>query len=150
MTKAVQDRMVEVARIRDTFQRAVFIEPDLDAAMGLVTPGCSLVTNPGGYGARGEELRRYLGQAVLPHLPEDLSFRRLSSTGDRWRVAQEDLVSFTHDRELPWLLPGVPPTHRRVQDVLAISVVTIERSLISSHRTLWDQAALLGQLGLGA
>ncbi len=86
---------------------------------------------------------------MLPHLPADLRFRRLSSTGDRWRVAQEDLVSFTHDRELPWLLPGVPATHRRVENVLAISVVAIERSLIASHRTLWDQTALLTQLGLG-
>jgi hypothetical protein len=34
--------------------------------------------------------------------------------------------------------------------VLAISVVTIERSLIASHRTLWDQSALLTQLGLGS
>jgi carboxymethylenebutenolidase len=148
MTKAVQDRMVEVARIRDAFQRAVFVAPDLDAAMGLVTGGCTLVSIPSGCGASGDGLRRYLGEEVLPHLPGDLSFRRLSSTGDRWRVAQEDLVSFTHDRELPWLLPGVPPTHRRVEDVLAISVVTIERSLIASHRTLWDQTALLGQLGL--
>ena len=69
-------------------------------------------------------------------------------TGNRWRVAEEDLVSFTHDRELPWLLPGVPPTHRRVEEVLAVWVVAVERSLIASHRTLWDQTALLTQLGL--
>jgi carboxymethylenebutenolidase len=148
MTKAVQDRMVEVARVRDAFQTAVFIQPDLDAAMALVTSGCTLISMPSGRGASGDDLRRYLGEEVLPHRPADLSFRRLSRTGDRWRVAQEDLVSFTHDRELPWLLPGVPPTQRRVEDVLAISVVTIERSLIWSHRTLWDQTALLTQLGL--
>jgi carboxymethylenebutenolidase len=85
---------------------------------------------------------------VLPHLPTDLSFRRVSRTGDRWRVAQEDMVGFTHDRELPWLLPGVAPTGRQVE-VLAISVVTIERFRIASHRTLWDQTVLLAQLGLG-
>jgi carboxymethylenebutenolidase len=147
MTKAVQDLMVEVARIRDAFQAAISSAPSLDAALALTTPGCTLVNIPTGTGAAGEGLRRYLAEDVLPHLPADLTFRRISRTGDRWRVAQEDMVSFTHDRELPWLLPGVAATGRRVE-VLAVSVVTIERSRIASHRTLWDQMSLLAQLGL--
>ncbi|MBV9795556.1 MAG: hypothetical protein JO016_16635 [Actinobacteria bacterium] len=147
MTKAVQDRMVEVARIRDAFQAALFSRPDLDAALACVTPGCTLANIPAGTGATGDGLRRYLAGDLLPHLPAGLSFRRLSRTFDRWRVAQEDMVSFTHDRELPWLLPGVAATHRPAE-VLAISIVTVERSLIASHRTLWDQTALLAQLGL--
>ena len=147
MTKAVQDRMVEVARIRDAFQAAVYSSPDLEAAMRLATPGCTLTNIPAGTGASGDDLRRYLAEDVTPHLPADLAFRRLSRTFDRWRVAQEDMVAFTHDRELPWLLPGVAATHRPVE-VLAISIVTVERSLVASHRTLWDQTALLAQLGL--
>ncbi len=55
------------------------------------------------------------------------------------RAAQA--VGFTHDRELP----GVAPTHRRAE-ILAISVVTVQRSLVASCRTLWDQTALLAQL----
>jgi carboxymethylenebutenolidase len=145
VTKAVQDRMVEVARIRDAFQAALYSSPDLEGAMARVTPGCTLVNIPAGTGASGDGLREYLAADVLPHLPADLSFRRLSRTFDRWRVAQEDMVSFTHDRELPWLLPGVAPTHRPVE-VLAISIVTVERNLIASHRTLWDQTSLLAQL----
>lgn len=148
MTKAVQDLMVEVARIRDAFQAAIYSAPSLDAALALTTPGCTLTNIPSGTGAAGEGLRRYLAEDVLPHLPADLTFRRISRTGDRWRVAQEDMVSFTHDRELPWLLPGVAATDRRVE-VLAVSVVTIERSRIAAHRTLWDQLSLLAQLGLG-
>jgi carboxymethylenebutenolidase len=147
MTKAVQDLMVEVARIRDAFHAAIYSSPDLDAAMALTTTGCALTSLPAGTGGTGAGVRRYLADDVLPHLPTDLSFRRLSRTVDRWRVAQEDMVGFTHDRELPWLLPGVAPTGRHAE-VLAISVVTIERSRIASHRTLWDQTALLSQLGL--
>lgn len=59
------------------------------------------------------------------------------------RAAQA--VGFTHDRELPGLLPGVAPTRRRAE-ILAISVVTVQRSFVASCRTLWDQAALLAQL----
>jgi carboxymethylenebutenolidase len=148
VTKAVQDLMVEVARIRDAFHAAIYSSPDLEAAMALTTTGCTLTNLPAGTGGTGDGLRRHLAEDVLPHLPTDLSFRRVSRTGDRWRVAQEDLVGFTHDRELPWLLPGLAPTGRPVE-VLAISVVTIERFQIASHRTLWDQATLLAQLGLG-
>jgi carboxymethylenebutenolidase len=148
MTKAVQDLMVEVARIRDAFHAAIYSRPDLDAALALTTTGCTLTNMPAGTGGTGDGLRRYLAEDVLPHLPTDLSWRRVSRTVDRWRVAQEDMVGFTHDRELPWLLPGVAPTGRQVE-VLAISVVTIERSRLASHRTLWDQTVLLAQLGLG-
>jgi carboxymethylenebutenolidase len=147
MTKGVQDRMNEVARIRDAFQTAIYSAPSPDMAMALTTAGCTLTNIPSGTGAAGEGLRRYLAEDVLPHLPADLTFQRVSRTFDRWRVAQEDMVSFTHDRELPWLLPGVAPTDRHAE-VLAISVVTVERSLVASHRTLWDQTALLAQLGL--
>ncbi|HEY2280848.1 MAG TPA: hypothetical protein VGI00_21025 [Streptosporangiaceae bacterium] len=147
MTKAVQDLMVEVARIRDAFHAAIYSSPDPDAAMALTTTGCTLANLPAGTGGTGAGVRRYLADEVLPHLPTDLTFRRVSRTVDRWRVAQEDIIGFTHDRELPWLLPGVAPTGRHAE-VLAISVVTIERSRIASHRTLWDHAALLSQLGL--
>ena len=147
MTKAVQDRMVEVERIRDAFHAAIYTTPDLEKALRLAAAGCTLTNIPSGRGAAGDGLRRYLAEDVLPHLPSDLSFRRLSRTGDRWRVAQEEMVSFTHDTEMPWLLPGVAPTHRRAE-ILAVSVVTIERNLVASCRTLWDQTTLQAQLGL--
>ena len=147
MTKAVQDLMVEVARVRDAFHAAICSTPDLDAALSLAADGCTLTSIPSGSGATGPDLRRYLAEEVLPHLPADLTFRRISRTGDRWRLAQEDMVSFTHDVELPWLLPGEAPTHLRAE-VLAVSVVTIERSLVASYRTLWDETALRAQLGL--
>lgn len=147
MTKAVQDRMVEVARIRDSFHAALYSAPDLGAALKLAATGCAVVNVPSGSGAAGQDLRRYLAEDLLPHLPTGLNFRRISRTSDRWRVAQEDMVSFTHDVELPWLLPGEAPTHLRAE-VLAVSVVTIEGSLVASYRTLWDETALRAQLGL--
>ena len=38
------------------------------------------------------------------------------------------MVSFTHDLELPWLLPGVGPTHRRAT-VQVIAIVGFERGV---------------------
>lgn len=148
MTKGVQDLMYAVERVRDEFHSAVYTAGDLDAALALTSTDCALLNIPAGTGAGSAgALRRYLAEDVLPHLPADLTFRRVSRTGNRWTVAQEDIVGFTHDRALPWLLRGVAPTHRPVE-VLAISVVTVRRSLITSHRTLWDHSGLLTQLHL--
>ncbi|CAA9274904.1 MAG: hypothetical protein AVDCRST_MAG54-3217 [uncultured Actinomycetospora sp.] len=146
MTKGVQDLMVAVERTRDAFVAAVR-GGDLERAMALVTDDVALTTLPVGSGARGaDELRRHLADDVLPHRPADLATRRVSRTGDRWRVVDEELVAFTHDRELPWLLPGVAPTGRYVE-VLAISLVTVRKQRVAEHRTLWDHHGLLAQLG---
>jgi carboxymethylenebutenolidase len=146
VTKGVQDLMVAVERTRDAFVAAVR-GGDLERAMALVTDDVALSMLPVGSGARGaDELRRHLADDVLPHQPADLATRRVSRTGDRWRVVDEELVSFTHDRELPWLLPGLAPTGRRVE-VLAISLVTVRQQRVAEHRTLWDHHGLLAQLG---
>jgi carboxymethylenebutenolidase len=71
----------------------------------------------------------------------------MSRTVDRFRLVDETTVSFTHDRELPWLLPGVGPTHRPAE-VLTITVVGFDRGLIASQRILWDHATLTAQLGI--
>lgn len=147
MTKAVQDMMVAVERTRDAFAAAVHAG-DVEAALAVVTGDVVLTTLPAGTGARGTDaLRRHLADDVLPHRPADLAVTRVSRTGDRWRVVDEQRVTFTHDVELPWLLPGVAPTGRPV-DVLAISVVAVRRERITEHRTLWDHHGLLTQLGL--
>jgi carboxymethylenebutenolidase len=158
VTKAVQDLMVAVERARDAFATAVFGDGDLDAAMARVAPDVAFSTLPAGTGARGADaLRRHLADDVLPHRPADLTTTRVSRTGDRFRVVDEARVAFTHDRELPWLLPGVAPTGRQVE-VLAISVVSARHrsragrttTLIVGHRTLWDQVGLLNQLRVAA
>lgn len=148
MTIGIQHLMVEVERVGDSFRAAAYTAPDLDAALAETAPGCALVNLPVGTGGSTRAgLRRYLAEDVHPHLPADLSFRRVSRTVDRWRVVDESAVGFTHDRELPWPLPGAVPTHRHAE-VLAISVVSIRTSQITAHRTLWDLSGLLAQLHL--
>ena len=62
-------------------------------------------------------------------------------------MVDELVVGFTHDRELPWLLPGVG-AHRAGVEVLAISVVTVRQGRIAGQRTLWELAGLLAGLNL--
>jgi hypothetical protein len=86
----------------------------------------TLVDLPVGTGAAGREAVRSHVAQVAAHLPADLAFARLSRTVDRFRVVDEERVAFLHDRELPWLLPGVAATGRRAE-VLAISVATVRQ-----------------------
>ncbi|MGE0299378.1 hypothetical protein [Pseudonocardia sp.] len=156
MTVGIQQLMWEIERIHDAFHQAVHVDGDVDAAFALVTEDVTVTHLPAGTGAAGPDLRRHLARDVLGHLPADLAFKRVSRTTDKLRVVDENVVTFTHDRELPWLLPGVAPTHRRAE-VLAISVTAFRHARVNAHRTesrlsarrtLWDQQGLAAQLGL--
>jgi carboxymethylenebutenolidase len=153
VTMEIQHLMWKLEGLAAGFREAVFEKGDVDAALAFLTEDCALGNVPAGTGGKGtEELRRYL-EDVVAHRPDDLAFRRVSKTVDQRRLAEESMVAFTHDRELPWLLPGVAPTGRRVE-VLAISVVSVRHrsragrttTLIAEHRTLWDQVGLMAQL----
>jgi carboxymethylenebutenolidase len=149
----IQQLIWAIERVMDSFNTAVYSTGDLDAALAVAAPDCVLENVPSGRGH--DDLRRYLADDLLPHLPADLTLRRLSRTADQRRLVDEVMVGFTHDRELPWLLPGVEPTGRHAE-VLAVSVVAFRHtsrlgtteSRITSLRSLWDQAGLLAQLQL--
>lgn len=154
MTVAMQQLILAMQRLADDLRTALYCARDLDAALATIADDGTLQNVPvDAAPCSGAELRRHLAQDVLPHLPADLAFRRVSRTADIRRLVDETVVTFTHDRELPWLLPGVEPTHRPAE-VLAISVVgfrhrtrqAVTESSIVSHRTLWDHSALLAQL----
>ena len=56
-------------------------------------------------------------------------------------------LTFTHDRPMPWLLPNVPPTHRKIaMDVVV--VVQFRADKLACERIYWDHAAVLRQAGL--
>ena len=57
------------------------------------------------------------------------------------------MISFSHDVEIPWVLPGVAPTGRRVV-VPLVAVVGMRDGLIDSEHIYWDQASVLVQVGL--
>jgi carboxymethylenebutenolidase len=150
VTPAIQELIRRNEQLCDRFHRATMDEPDVAAALDTTAEQITLVNLPMRTGAADPAgLRRYLTEDVLPNRPADLRRRRVSRTADRFRVVDELVVGFTHDRELPWLLPGVPATRRAVE-VLAISVVTTRQGRVASQRTLWDLAGLLAGLNLPA
>jgi carboxymethylenebutenolidase len=150
VTQSIAQFMRDLEHVWDAHQQALIQRHDLQAALAALAAEPAITHIPAMTGGTGRPAveRFYAGQ-FLPHLPADLALSRISRTVDRWRLVDETTVSFTHDRELPWLLPGVEPTFRRAE-VLAIAVVGFDRTRIRSQRVLWDHATLLGQLGVGA
>ena len=157
MTVGIQRLMWQMERLVDAFHAAIHPARDVDAALAATTDDVELLNRPAGTGGHGPDgIRRYLTEDLLPHLPADLAVRRLSRTVDQRRLVEESLVAFTHDRDLPWLLPGAEPTLRYVE-VRAISIVSVRHasrlgateSRIASHRTLWDLSGLTGGIGPG-
>jgi carboxymethylenebutenolidase len=140
--------MRQLEHVWDDHVRATMAGRDVRAAMAGMTAEPSVRHLPTMAGAAGAAaVGRFYAEEFFPALPADLIRTRLSRTVDRFRLAEETMVSFTHDRELPWLLPGVAPTHRPAE-VLAITVVGFRRGHIDSIRTLWDHATLTARLGL--
>lgn len=45
------------------------------------------------------------------------------------------------------MLPGVPPTHRRVE-VPLVAIVKFEQGKLKHEHIYWDQASVLKQIGL--
>ncbi|MBN9110218.1 MAG: nuclear transport factor 2 family protein [Pseudonocardia sp.] len=153
MTFAIQKLIWQVEGIRDTFHRAVYTDHDVDAAIAAAGPDCTVEHAPMGTGAGPEHLRAFLADDVVPHLPAGLAFQRITRTSDQRRLVEENLVSFTHDRPLPWLLPGIPATGRAVE-VRAVTFVAFKHTShlgdistrILSYRVLWDLYSMLSQL----
>jgi carboxymethylenebutenolidase len=62
-------------------------------------------------------------------------------------VVDELIVSFTHDTQWDYLLPGIPPTGKRVE-LPAVVVMKFENGKVAHEHIWWDQASLLVQVGL--
>lgn len=83
----------------------------------------------------------------MPSGPPSQHIRLLSRTAGADRVVDELLLSFEHTEEIPWLLPGVPPTGRSVRIPLVMTASFLAGK-IARHNMYWDQASVLVQIGL--
>lgn len=125
-----------------------FSSLDLDTTMATMSDKPEVVHVPTAMGARGRaSVRHFYRRWFVGHHAADFAIEPLTRTTGGTRLVDELLVSFTHDVEVPWILPGVPPTGRRVEIPL-IAVVSFDGALISGEHIYWDQAAVLGQTGL--
>ena len=80
-------------------------------------------------------------------MPNDAQVTPISRTVGKDQVVDELIVSFTHDSPWDYLLPGVPPTGKRVE-LPHVVVMKFENGKVAHEHIYWDQASLLVQVGL--
>ncbi|KAL4917474.1 hypothetical protein BDW62DRAFT_211173 [Aspergillus aurantiobrunneus] len=116
--------------------------PDLDDRTGV-----NCVPSGTGAGSSQTEIMSFYSSQFIPSGPPSQHIRLLSRTTGVDRVVDELLLTFEHTEEIPWLLPGVPPTGRSVRIPLVITASFLAGK-IARHNIYWDQASVLVQIGL--
>ncbi|KAK8242753.1 carboxymethylenebutenolidase [Phyllosticta capitalensis] len=125
-----------------------FSSKDAEKTMTTMVPQPYLNHVPTGTGGIGRgQLMRFYRDFFHPGLPPSFNIRLISRTAGVDRVVDEMVVSFRHTQDVPWILPGVPPTNKRI-DIAMVSIVCIKGGKVESEKVYWDQASVLVQAGL--
>jgi carboxymethylenebutenolidase len=99
-------------------------------------------------GGRGrDEVRAFYADHFLSQIPPDTETVPVSRTVGQGRVVDEFVLRFTHTIRMDWILPGVPPTGRRVE-LPVVVVVQFDGDKLAHEHIYWDQASVLVQVGL--
>ena len=98
-------------------------------------------------GSGRAELRQFYSTHFIPKMPPDMEMTPVSRTVGTDQLVDEMVIEFTHSMEMDWMLPGIPPTGRRVEVPLVVIVRFRDGKLAHEH-IYWDQASVLVQIGL--
>jgi carboxymethylenebutenolidase len=137
--------MVEVW---DRHLASEFEAHDVAATMGTMVDDPYLLHVPvltGGRGRGGVE--RFYADHFIPKIPADWQIGEISRTVGDDQIVDEMVATFTHDVQIDFLLPGVPPTGRHVE-VPIVAIGAFRGNEVRYEHIYWDQASVLVQIGL--
>jgi len=140
--------MPTAAEVFDVHMQAE-LRADLDGTLATMVAEPHLINLGSGTGGTGAEGVRefYATRLIGQFFPPDVEFIQISQTSDGERLVDELVIRFTHTEAIGHLLPGVPPTGRRVEMALVV-IVGVKDGKVAYEHIYWDQAGLLAQLGL--
>src|SRR5215813_13283173 len=125
-----------------------FADLDVNATMETMVAEPYVYCVPvmtGGFGGQG--VRRFYSEHFINQIPKDAKVTPISRTIGKDQVVDELIVSFTHNTQWDYLLPGIPPTGKKV-DLPHVVVMKFENGKVVQEHVWWDQASLLVQVGL--
>jgi carboxymethylenebutenolidase len=94
-----------------------------------------------------EEVYEFYAHYFLSQIPPDMEMAPVSRTIGQGRLVDELVARITHTIPMDWMLPGIPPTGKRVEVALVV-VVQCDGDKLAHEHLYWDQASVLVQLGL--
>jgi carboxymethylenebutenolidase len=98
-------------------------------------------------GSGQEELREFYSKRFIPRMPPDTEMTPVSQTIGENQIVDEMIFKFTHTISMDWMLPGIPPTGKRVE-VPLVAIVRFRDGKLAHEHIYWDQASVLVQIGL--
>ena len=138
----------DLLRLWEEHTRHEFATRDTEATLATMVEEAYVNHIPvmtGGYGKAA--LRDFYSRDFIPSMPPDTTLTPVSRTVGEDQLVDEMVFSFTHTQEMPWMLPGIPPTHRRVE-VALVAIVRFKGDKLAHEHIYWDQASVLKQIGL--
>jgi carboxymethylenebutenolidase len=125
-----------------------FESKDVEATLATMVDDAYVNHMPVNTGGRGKAaLRAFYRDDFIPSWPADLQMAPVNRVVGEGQLVDELHLTFTHDRPMPWLLPNVPATRRKIaMDVVV--VVQFRGDKLACERIYWDHAAVLRQAGL--
>jgi len=138
----------DLASLWDEHTRHEFQTKDVDSTLATMVEEGYVNHVPVMTGGAGKTaLREFYGRQFIACMPPDTTMTPVSRTVGENQLVDEMIFSFTHTQEMPWMLPGIAPTHRRVE-VPLVAVVGFRDGKVACERVYWDQASVLKQIGL--
>ena len=98
-------------------------------------------------GSGRDELREFYSKRFIPQMPPDTEMTPVSRTIGDDQIVDEMVFKFTHTIPMDWMLPGIPPTGKRVE-VPLVAIVRFRDGKLAHEHIYWDQASVLVQIGL--
>src|SRR5947207_235646 len=98
-------------------------------------------------GVGKDELREFYSKRFIPQMPPDTEMTPVSRTIGEDQLVDEMVFKFTHSIRMDWMLPGIPPTGKRVEIPL-VAIVRFKDGKLAHEHIYWDQASVLVQIGL--
>jgi carboxymethylenebutenolidase len=147
-TRSAPKEVPDLGALFDGHIAREFADLDVDATMETMVAEPYVYCVPvmtGGSG--GEGVRRFYGEHFINQIPKHAKVTPISRTIGKDQVVDELIVSFTHNTQWDYLLPGIPPTGKKVE-LPHVVVMKFENGKVAHEHVWWDQASLLVQVGL--
>ena len=148
MSTAEAEGSPDLSALFDEHVEREFAHQDVDATMETMVREPYVHCVPvmtGGVG--GGRVRRFYSEHFINQIPKEVKVTPVSRTIGSDQIVVELVLSFTHNTQWDYLLPGIPPTGKRVE-LPHVIVMKFENGKVAHERLYWDQASLLVQVGL--
>jgi len=146
--QSYKKRSYDLGKVFNKHIKCEFEEKDVDATMKTMIKEPYVHHIPvltGGVGYKG--VYNFYKANFVGKMPADTNFISVSRTVGKDQVVDELILSFTHDIEIPAMLPAITPSGKYVEIPLVV-VMKFKANKIAHEHIYWDQASLLAQIGL--